>query len=286
MMDTIIIAVIGFIIIGGIYLYSNDKRKNIREYMTSKGIYSEKPGQQARRYDLLSKESQKQVDSFIDEIIKQSNTFGIDSYVLASLIMTESMGNLHAMGDFATDFLGPRSTSFGPGQISSYKAQEDQRSSFDSYVINNLSQDIAFLLTNADRTEYLISIRDGKAEPFTGVFSSYQGAKIPAYWLSLCLKKAREMQLSGKVSVLAGLFKYKNGQNAPTPEILEKLKKEYTDPVEWFYKAGIEHGDFAKDPYMDRYDDFVKYFDRFNSHYMALSGKPFMTMEELKVIEK
>lgn len=287
MTDSLIIAGIGLAVVGGIYLYSKNKRVNIRDYMREKGKFSEKPGDPTVFYEMLSPQSQKRIDSFVDEIMRQSNFFGIDSYVLASLIMTESMGNLHALGDVATDFLGSRATSIGAGQISTYKRDPLARSSFDSYVILNITPDIAFLTSMYDRNEYLKRIRDGQAEPFAGIFSALQGAKVPAFWLSMCKDKAvKDFNVSGKVAILAALFKYKNGQNSPTVEIKDKLRAEYSSKVEWFYRALIEHGDNTADSYMDRYDGFKEYFDRFNYHFHYLSGKPFMTMQELRLIEK
>ncbi len=287
MMDSLIIAGIGLAVVGGIYLYSKNKRLNIRDYIREKGKFSEKPGDTPIWYDFLPSEAQKKIDLFVDEIMRQSNFFGIDSYVLTSLIMTESMGNLHALGDIATDFLGTRATSLGAGQISSYKQDGLARSSFDSYVILNLTSDISFLTTMEARNEYLKSIRDGTAEPFGGIFSPLQSAKIPAFWLSLCRDRAhRDFNVSGKIAILAALFKYKNGQNSPTIEVIDKLRADYQYKVEWFYKALIEHGDNTPNSYMDRYDGFKAYFDRFNYHYHYLSGKPFMTLEELRVIDQ
>jgi|GEM_PF-6340169 len=84
-----------------------------------------------------------------------------------------------------------------------------------------------------------------------------------------------------KWSVLAGLFKYKNGSSAPISSIREQLRADAYNIKDWWYLACIDHGDGTENPYMSGYDGFVNYFNTFNTHYFNLTGEYLFTGTEL-----
>lgn len=90
-------------------------------------------------------------------------------------------------------------------------------------------------------------------------------------------------------AVLAGLFKYKNGSSAPTNKTSQNpydsrkcLIRDKYNIKDWWYRALIEHGDKASDPYMSHYDQFLGYFDTFNTHYFNLTGEYLIPPSELE----
>lgn len=196
--------------------------------------------------------------------------------------------------------LPARRSSFGSGQVNTWKwiSEAGHWSTFD--VISRANSARSWIRKhnfhlNDVRDNHVVEIYEnlevhdnGMALRNRGMFDPEFNVYVMAYLLSKNIDIAlstvdyagRSLQRD-KWAVLAGLFKYKNGSSAPIGEARNSLLRDQYDIHDWWYLALNDHGDGTADPYMSGYDDFIRYFNTFNTHYFNLTGQYLFTGTEL-----
>lgn len=200
--------------------------------------------------------------------------------------------------------LVPRHISFGSGQISTWKLDPNDRSTFDIICRANSARNwirkhgFHTLETRNNHVVEIYAQLDLMGAPLSlknrGIFDPEFNVYTMAYLLGHNMDIAMQHTDAyghrlrrDKWAVLAGLFKYKNGTSAPSTNpprnARQNLIRDGYEIRNWWYLACIEHGDGTADPYMSKYDEFARgsYLQTFNDNYLRLTGNYLWTETEL-----